>query len=72
MKTYELCIVSKEYRYIKVEAENENDAIDQAWGKVAAGFTCDTKVQGYDTDIYLESNERDLVWFDAGRCLDDE
>ena len=54
MKTYELCIVSKEYRYIQVEAESENDAMDQAWDKVASGFTCDTKAQDYDTDIYME------------------
>lgn len=54
MKTYELCIVSKEYRYIQVKAENENDAMDRAWDKVASGFTCDTKAQDYDTDIYIE------------------
>ena len=56
MKKYELCVVSKEYRYLVVEAENENDAIDKAWDKVASGFTCDIKAQDYDTEVYLEGN----------------
>ena len=52
MKTYELCIVSKEYRYIKVEAENENDAIDQAWAGIEN--TLNKKANAYYTDIHLE------------------
>ena len=54
MKTYEICVVSKEYRYVTVEAETEAGAIDQAWDWVARGLTSDTKPQDYDTEVYLE------------------
>ena len=54
MKTYEVCVVSKEYRYVNVEAETEEDAIDKAWDWVARGLTSDTKAQDYDTEVYLE------------------
>lgn len=54
MKKYEICVVSKEYRYLVVEAEDDIEARDKAWDKVAAGFTCDTKAQDYDTDLYVE------------------
>jgi hypothetical protein len=54
MNTYELCVVSKEYRYLRVEAENESDAIDKAWDRVASGYTCNIKAQDYDTEVYLE------------------
>jgi hypothetical protein len=57
MKIYELCVVAKEYRYMKVKAESEQDAIDLAWDKVASGFIPDTKAQDYDTEIYLEGVE---------------
>lgn len=52
MRTYELCVVSKEYRYITVEAENENDAMDKAWDGLEN--TLNTKASDYDTDIYME------------------
>lgn len=52
MRTYELCVVSKEYRYITVEAENEHDAIDKAWAGLEN--TLNRKAQDYDTDIYME------------------
>lgn len=51
---YEVCIVSKEYRWIEIEAMDQSDAIDKAWVKVENGFTCDTKPQDSDTDIYVE------------------
>ncbi len=52
MRTYELCVVSKEYRYITVEAENEHDAMDKAWDGLEN--TLNTKASDYDTDIYME------------------
>jgi len=54
MKKYELRVVSKEYRYIVVEAENESDAIDKVWDEVSCGLTCNIKAQDYDTEVYLE------------------
>jgi hypothetical protein len=50
---YEICVVSKEYRYLIVEAENESEAKDMAWDRVSSGFTCDTKAQDYDTEVYF-------------------
>jgi len=54
IKTYELCVVTKDYRYIKVEAESEQDAIDKGWDEVASGFIYETEATDHDTDIYLE------------------
>lgn len=52
LKTYELCIVTKEYRYITVGAENESDALDQAWAAIES--ILNRKAEDYDTDIYVE------------------
>lgn len=54
LKKYEICIVSKEYRWVEIEAENEEDAKDKAWDKVACGFTGDTKPEDTETDLYVE------------------
>ena len=54
MPKYEICIVSKEYRYLTVEAEDEVAAKDLAWDKIACGYTCDTKAVDYDTELFLE------------------
>ena len=54
MPKYEICIVSREYRYVEIEAANASDAMDTAWGMVADGYTTTTKAQDYDTDIYNE------------------
>jgi hypothetical protein len=59
MKTYELCIVSKEYRWVHIEAESEREAIDKAWDKVACGYTGDVKAEDYDTEIFLEGEVDD-------------
>ena len=55
MPKYEICIVSKEYRYIEVEAEDESEAKDKAWDKVACGYTCNVKAEDYDTELYIEN-----------------
>jgi len=59
MKTYELCIVSTEYRWVHIEAESEREAIDKAWDKVACGYTGDVKAEDYDTEIFLEGEVDD-------------
>lgn len=61
MKKYEICVVSKEYRYLVVEAEDDIEARDKAWDKVAGGFTCDTKAQDYDTELYVEGTVNEGV-----------
>lgn len=53
-KKYSICVVSKEYRWLEIEAETEEDAKDKAWDKIACGFTGDTKPEDTDTEIYME------------------
>jgi hypothetical protein len=52
MKTYEICVVSKEYRYLEVQAENEDDAKDKAWGLIEN--VLNHKPADYDTELYVE------------------
>ena len=39
MKRYEICIVSKEYRWVDVEAEDEVTAQDKVWVMIGNGYT---------------------------------
>jgi hypothetical protein len=39
MKRFEVCILHKEYRWVEIEAEDELQARDLAWDKVACGYT---------------------------------
>jgi hypothetical protein len=59
MKKFEVCIVSKEYRWVEIEAEDDVQAIELAWDKVACGFTGDVKANDYDTEVYLEGEVDD-------------
>ena len=54
MPKYEICMVSKEYRWVEIEAESEDDAIGKAWDMVFCGYTGDTKAQDNETEIYVE------------------
>lgn len=54
MPKYEVCIVSKEYRWIEVDAPDESKAKEITWDMVACGFTGDTKAHDYDTEVYVE------------------
>ena len=54
MKTYEVIVVTKEYRTLEVEAENETEAKDKVWDKVIDGYTTTTKAYDYETDVYVE------------------
>jgi len=53
MNSYSICVVSKEYRYITVEAESEEDAKDQVWDKIDGILSW--KSEDCDTDLYVES-----------------
>ena len=52
MKKFSVCVVSKEYRYIEVEAVDEDDAKDKAWDVIEN--TLNQKPQDYDTEIFVE------------------
>lgn len=54
MKTFEICIVSKEYRWVEVEAEDAEAAQDQVWTMVRLGYTGDTKPEDIDTELFVE------------------
>jgi hypothetical protein len=52
MKTYEICVVSKEYRYVEVQAEDESDAKDKAWDQIES--VLNRKPEDFDTELYVE------------------
>jgi hypothetical protein len=52
MKRYEICVVSKEYRYVEVEADDEEDARVKAWEQVES--VLNRKPADYDTELYVE------------------
>ena len=54
MKRFEVCILYKEYRWIEVEAEDQEQAKEEAWDKVACGFTGDVRADDEDTEVYVE------------------
>jgi len=55
MSTYEICVVSKEYRWVEVEAEDEQSAVDKAWDNIEN--IMNRKAEDYDTEIYAERVE---------------
>lgn len=54
MKKIEICVVRKEYRYITVEAQTEEDAKEKVWDRIDCGFIGDTQPEDTDTDLYVE------------------
>ena len=56
MKLYEICVVSKEYRYFEVEAEDEEDARVKAWDQIESAIN--RKPADYDTELYVEGEVR--------------
>jgi hypothetical protein len=54
MKKFEICIVSKEYRWVVVYAEDEVTAQDQVWVMIGNGYVGDTKPEDYDTELFVE------------------
>ncbi len=56
MKTFEVCVVSKEYRTVHVQAEDEEQARDITWDLLTNG-TEELPVVGQvdvETDLYVE------------------
>jgi len=51
---YEVCIVSKEYRWIEIDALDQNDAVDKTWRELKSGLVWNIKPQDSDTDVYVE------------------
>lgn len=51
MTPFEIRIVSKEYRWVYVEAEDAEAAKNQVWEMVYAGYTSNTKPEDYDTEL---------------------
>jgi hypothetical protein len=52
MKRYEICVVSKEYRYVEVEADDEEDARDKAWNQIES--VLNRKPADYDMELYVQ------------------
>lgn len=59
MKTYEIVIVSKEYRYFSVEAESAEEAREIAWGDIENHIN--GKAHDYDTELYVEGEATDAA-----------
>lgn len=53
MNSYEIAILSKEWRYITIEAETEDEARDKIWESI--GGILNRKPDSFDTDLYIES-----------------
>ena len=49
---FTICVVSKEYRYVEVEAENQEEAIDKAWDGIEN--ILNGKAEDYDTEMFVE------------------
>ena len=52
MNTYDVVVVSKEYRTIEIDAENEEEAREKAWDTL--DNILNRKAEDYDTDVYVE------------------
>ena len=52
--TYEICIVTKEYRWIEVEAVSPESAKNQVWSLVDAGYVGDTKPEDCEHELLIE------------------
>ena len=54
-----ICVVSKEYRYVEVEADSQEDAVDKAWDDIEN--IMNRKAVDYDTDLYVDSVEEGSI-----------
>lgn len=57
MKTFEIAIVSKEYRYVTVEADDAEQAREIAWGDIENHLN--KKAEDWDTDLFIEGQSHD-------------
>ena len=55
MPKYEICVVSKEYRYVDILADSEEEAKDQVWDQIET--ILNQKPKDYDTDLCVEGTE---------------
>jgi hypothetical protein len=54
-----ICVVSKEYRYVEIEAGSKEEAIDKAWDDMES--ILNRKAVDYDTDLYVDSVEEGSI-----------
>lgn len=54
MYKYTIAVVSKEYRWVEVIAEDESEARDQVWMNIDR--TLNRKAEDYDTELYIEDS----------------
>ena len=54
-----ICVVSKEYRYVEIEADSQEDAVDKAWDDIEN--IMNRKAVDYDTDLYVDSVEEGSI-----------
>lgn len=55
MPTYTLCVVSKEYRWLDVDAVDAEHALNQAYNDI--DNILNRKADDYDTEVIVESFE---------------
>lgn len=49
-----ICIVSKEYRWVELEAPTKESALAQAWALVDLGFTTNKQADDRETEVFIE------------------
>jgi len=47
-----ICVVSKEYRWVQVESQNQQDAVETAWKNIES--ILNRKAVDYDTELYVD------------------
>jgi hypothetical protein len=52
MKTYDVVVLSKEYRTVQIDAESEEEAREKAFDNL--DNILNRKAEDYDTDVYVE------------------
>lgn len=54
MYKYTIAVVTKEYRWVEVIAEDESEARDQVWMNIDR--TLNRRAEDYDTELYIEDS----------------
>ena len=55
---YEVCIVSKEFRWVDIEAPTEESACEQVMNMLDAGYVGDTDPEDCSTELLIEGVQR--------------
>ena len=53
MPKYEICIVSKEYRYVQVEANDDQSAHEMIWDRLGE-YIANTTATEHHTELFTE------------------